>query len=83
MPGPVPPQPPYVPPQQPPPYTPGDEIAQGAPADIGGLNPILALLMKLIKPDVVQPQPPSPWAQGGAPGEAPMPPLKQKMMPKR
>ena len=69
------------------PYTPGDEIAQGAPADIGSLNPIAALIKLLMGamggPAPVPPPAPSPWAQGGAPGEMsmpqPQPGLKGKM----
>ena len=65
------------------PYTPGDEIAQGAPAEVGGLNPILALIMKLLGAQQPAPPPAIPWAQGGAPGQLPpqqtKPDLKGKM----
>jgi len=70
------------------PYTPGDEIAQGAPADIGGLNPIAAIIKYLtqIMGPQVPPQVPAPqqWAVNGAPtdpgGSAyPQPPLKGRM----
>lgn len=70
------------------PYTPGDEIAQGAPAEVGGLNPLLKLLQLLgqltgAPGPVQQPVAPpnGPFAPGGAPGEMPAtpPPLKKKM----